>query len=552
MQNSNILPDDPEELKKLLLDAHKKIENYSVSLLERDNVIQSLRINNEQKEKRLNEQENLIIRLNEMLKNLKRNFYGVKSEKTELKDYYERGLFNEAELGLHDEETLFEDHAEKVSISSHTRRSRGRKKLPEELERKVEFHDISEDEKICTCGCRLENIGSEDSEQLVVIPPQVYVRKNVRFKYACKNCKGDERQEAGKVVVTSPFKTPQLLPGSNLSPETLTFLLLSKFLDHIPLYRLSEMFLRLKIQLPRGTMSNWIIGVYERYRHQLGFFHELVKEGKLIGIDETTYRVHNEKNREDKKFSYMWVLRGGLSNRTVVLYIYKETHSASFLKDYLNDFNGVIQTDGLETYNTHFKNHPDVILAGCMAHARRKFEDAFKQGKDKTAEKVLYYMRKLYATEDKIRNQEYLKKGLIDKIVEIRQKEAKPILEYLHKHLSEIRSGLPESVGVGRAIRYFLNEYPKLCKYLDNGYIYIDNNLVENSVRPFVLGRKNWLFSGVPEGAEASAFYYSLIQTFKLNNLNTMDACFQFFSKLPECKSPDEAKSLFLKILGWG
>jgi transposase len=144
VQNSNILPDDPEELKKLLLDAH--------------NVIQSLKINNEQKEKRLNEQENLIIRLNEMLKNLKRNFMGVKSERTELKDYYERGLFNEAELGLHDEETLFEEHAEKVSISSHTRRSRGRKKLPEDLERKVEFHDISEDEKICSCGCRLESI----------------------------------------------------------------------------------------------------------------------------------------------------------------------------------------------------------------------------------------------------------------------------------------------------------------------------------------------------------------------------------------------------------
>jgi hypothetical protein len=196
-----------------------------------------------------------------------RNFMGVKSERTELKDYYERGLLNEAKLGLHDEETLFEEHAEKVSISGHTRRSRGRKKLPENLERRIVPHDISEEEKICSCGCRLES--------------------------------------------------------------------------------------------------------------------------------------------------------------------------------------------------------------SCMAHARRKFEDVFKQGKDKTAEKVLYYMKKLYATEVKIRNQEYLKKGLIDKIVEIRQREAKPILEYLHGYLSEIRSGLPESVGVGRAIRYFLNEYPKLCKYLDNGYIYI-------------------------------------------------------------------------------
>ena len=552
MQNSTNLPNDPEELKKLLLDAHNKIQKYSESLLERENVIHSLRINNEEKEKRLGEQETLIIRLNEMLKSLKRNFYGVKSEKAELKDYYENGLFNEAELGLHDEETLFEEHAEKVNVSGHTRRSQGRKKLPENLERKVELHDISEEEKICSCGCRLEKIGSEDSEQLVVIPPEVYVRKNIRIKYACKNCKGDERQEAGKVVVTSPFKNPQLLPGSNLSPETLIFLLLSKFLDHIPFYRLSEMFLRLKIQLPRGTMSNWIIGVYERYKPILGFFHELVKGGKLIGIDETTYQVHNEKGRKNTTTSYMWVLRGGLPNKTAIVYIYRETHSAEFLREYLDGFDGVVQTDGLKTYNTHFKNHPDVILAGCMAHARRKFEDAYKQSKDKTAEKVLYYMRKLYATEDKIRSQEYLKKGLIEKIVEIRQKESKPILEYLHGFLSELRGGLPESIGVGSAIRYFLKEYSKLCKYLDNGYIYIDNNLVENSVRPFVLGRKNWLFSDVPEGAEASAFYYSLIQTFKVNNLNVMDACLKFFSELPGCKSPDEAKSLFCKILGWG
>ena len=141
-----------------------------------------MRINNEEKEKRLGEQETLIIRLNEMLKSLKRNFYGVKSEKAELKDYYENGLFNEAELGLHDEETLFEEHAEKVNVSGHTRRSQGRKKLPENLERKVELHDISEEEKICSCGCRLEKIGSEDSEQLVVIPPEVYVRKKIRIK----------------------------------------------------------------------------------------------------------------------------------------------------------------------------------------------------------------------------------------------------------------------------------------------------------------------------------------------------------------------------------
>ena len=561
MQIKDNLPNDPEELKKLLLSAHNEIENHKNVLqsqknktIELNTLVDSQKKELEIKTARINEQEGLIIRLNEILSNLKRTFMGVKSERTESKDYYEDGLFNEAELGLHDEDTLFEDHAEEVVVSGHTRKTRGRKKLPESLERVEEIHDISEEEKICDCGCRLETIGSEDSEQLVIVPANVYVRKHIRLKYACKNCKGDERQEAGKVIVTAPFKTPQLLPGSNLSPETQSFLVVSKLLDHIPFHRLSEILLRLHIQLPRGTMSNWIIGVYERYKPILGFFPDFLKNGQLIGIDETTFKVHNEKGRADTKKSFMWVLRGGLPGRTVVTYIYRETHSAEFLKGYLKDYRGVIQTDGLETYNTHFKNNPDVVLVGCMAHARRKFEDRYKQSKskDEIAGKVLYYMRKLYAIEDKIRKQDYLKRGMVDKIVEIRQAESKPILEYIKNYLLEKKSGVPESFGVGKAIQYFLNEYPKLIKYLDNGYIYIDNNLVENSVRPFVLGRKNWLFSGVPEGAEASAFYYSLLQTFKANNLNPMNACLEFFQNLPSCESTEDVKRLFCKILGWG
>ena len=552
MQNSNNLPNDPEELKKLLLEAQNQIDKYSNNLIELNNVIHNQKIELDLKVKKLTEKETLIIRLNEMLANLRRSHMGIKSEKIESKDYYENGLFNEAELGLHDTGTLFEAHADEITIPSHTRKSSGRKKLPENLVRMEVIHDIPEGEKICNCGCRLEHIGNEESEQLVIIPANVYVKKHIRLKYACKNCKGDEREGRGNIVVTAPFKAPHLLPGSNLSHETLSFLLVSKFMDHIPFYRLSEMFLRLQIQLPRGTMSNWIIGVYERYKPILGFFPELLMKGNLIGIDETPFKVHNEKDRKDTSTSYMWVLRGGLPNRTVVNYIYRQTHSALFLKEYLHGYLGAIQTDGLKTYNAHFKNHPDIILAGCMAHARRKFEEVFKQSKDEISEKVLYYIRKLYAIEDRIRKQDYLKKGMLDRIVEIRRSEAKPILEHLKNYLLEKRPTAPTEFGSGRAVSYFLKEYPKLIKYLNNGYIYIDNNLVENSVRPFVLGRKNWLFSGVPEGAEASAFYYSLLQTFKANNLNPMKACLDFFENLPLCHTTYDAKELFLKIMGWG
>jgi hypothetical protein len=138
---------------------------------------------------------------------------------------------------------------------------------------------------------------------------------------------------------------------------------------------------------------------------------------------------------------------------------------------------------------------------------------------------------------------------MVERIVEIRETESKPILEHLKTYLLEKRPTSPIEFGSGRTVSYFLKEYTKLIKYLDNGYIYIDNNLVENSVRPFVLGRKNWLFSGVPE---ASAFYYSLLQTFKANNLNPMKACLDFFEKLPLCHTTHDAKELFLKVVGWG
>jgi transposase len=551
VQDLKNLPNDPDKLKKLLLEAQSENKKLSTEFILQAKVVHDQKIEIDLKDKKLGDQEILIIRLNEMLSNLRRSHMGIKSEKTNLKDYYDKGLFNEAELGLHDEATLYEDHSEEVVIKSHTRGRKGRKKLPENLIRRDEIHDIPEEEKICNCGCRLDFIGNEESEHLVFIPASLYVRRHIRRKYACKNCKGDER-EKGKVVITSPFKTPQLIPGSNLSPETLSFLIISKFMDHIPFYRLSEMLLRLQIQLPRGTMSNWIIGVYERYKGILGFLKDFLYDGKLIGIDETPFKVHNEKDREDKKLSYMWVLRGGSPDRTVVIYIYRQTHSADFLKDYINGFKGVIQTDGLETYNTHFKNNPDIILAGCMAHARRKFEEIFKSSKDEVSGKVLYWIRKLYIIEDRIRKQDYLKKGMVDKIAEIRRMESQPILENLKNYLLEKKPTIPVHFGSGRAIRYFLNEYPKLIKYLDNGYIYIDNNLVENSIRPFALGRKNWLFSGVPEGAEASAFYYSLLQTFKANNLNAMNASLEFFQNLPLCQSTEDVKVLFKKIMGWG
>jgi hypothetical protein len=246
------------------------------------------------------------------------------------------------------------------------------------------------------------------------------------------------------------------------------------------------------------------------------------------------------------------VFRGGLYNKPIIYYEYRISRSAVFLREFLKGYTGYIQADGLATYNAHLKDNPNILLAGCFAHVRRKFEHAFKNSKDTVAEKVLYTIRKIYKVEEKIRTLEYYKKGNFEKIVEIRQSESKPLMDHLYNLILEESNNLKKSFEMKTALNYALKEWKKINLFLDHGEIYIDNNLVENAVRPFVLGRKNWLFADVPEGAEASAMYLSILQTFKANGLNPQEAAMKFFESLPACKTPLDTENLFKSILGWG
>ncbi|MCB1144977.1 MAG: IS66 family transposase [Leptospiraceae bacterium] len=559
MQLPENLPDDPEELKKIIINKQNQIQTLNSINQKKEDQIHALNSINKKKEDHIHTLENRIIqrdkaiqKLQDMFHDLQRMKFGIRSEKIDPTIYYQDLFFNEAELGLHDESTLFESHSDDTEVKAHKRKKVGRRPLPDHLERIPDFHDISEEEKTCSCGHRLTEISPEISEQIVIKPPEVYVRQHQRRKYVCNHCKGDERNEAGKIVITAPYKTPQILPGSNLTVETLSFLLIFKWLDAIPLYRLSQMLLRNKIEIPRSTMSNWVIGVYLRYRELFSFFRKLLMTGRLIGIDETTYQVHREEGRKNTSVSYLWAFRGGFPNKPIIYYQYRISRSAEFLKEFLNGYNGIIQTDALATYNAHLKENPHILLAGCFAHVRRKFENTFRKSKEKSAEKILYTIKKIYEVEEKIRNRDYYRNREFDKIVEKRQNESKPLMDHLYNLISEEFKNPKKSDGLKVAINYALKEWKKIILYLDHGEIYINNNLVENAIRPFVLGRKNWLFADVPEGAEASAMYLSIIQTFKANGLNPQTACEEFFSKLPTCNTPDEAENLFTSIIGWG
>jgi transposase len=489
--------------------------------------------------------------LQNLLADLQRDRFGRKSEKLDTYDLLQANLFNEAEIGLKDPETLIQGHSEILeleNVKSLNNRKEKRKTLPENLPRIEIIHDISEHQKKCSCGACLTKFGAESSEKLVIVPMKVYVEKHIRLKYICKECNGDERDEPGKIILTAENKN-ELLQKSIVTPEILSFALTSKFVDHIPFYRLSNILLRNGLEITRSTFSNWTISIYEKYKENFSFMKELYHEGKLIGIDETTLQVHNENGKEDTTTSYMWVLRGGTVDTPILKYIYRENRSAEFLVKYLQGYEGIIQTDGYSSYDSHFKNSKSIKHAACMAHARRYFEKEWKSNKSKFAFEILLLIKKLYAIEKDIRDKNLYSQSLFDEIKKIRQEKSKPIIEEIYLQLNNYRLTKNISIGVGKAISYILGQWDKLVLFLEHGEVFIDNNLVENAIRPFVLGRKNWLFSGSPKGAEASAFWYSIIETAKANKQEPHKFLLHLLKNLTNVKKETEFKQIFLKAL---
>lgn len=542
--------DSIEELKQHIASLTQSLNELKKISEEQKNQITSHIQNNNKLKQTNEEQKNRITYLEKLLIDFKNDKFGSKSEKLDPNDHLYGRLFNEAELGINAPDSLYEGHSETEHISSYSRKKSGRRPLPDNIPREEFFYDISDSEKICSCGNELKKIGEEISEQLFWVSAAVIVHRHIRRKYACEKCKGDERNEAGKIVVTAPAPA-QLLPKSILTPEFFTYILISKFLDHIPFYRMEKILLRYRIEVTRATFSNWIIEVYERYRHLFEFLKELLLEGRLLGIDETTLQVHNEKGRKDTQKSYMWILRGGTPDRPVLKYIYRESRSAEFLRGYLEGYSGIIQTDGYASYDTHFTDNESIIHIACMAHIRREFAKIWKSDKDPYAGEVLVQIRKVYFIEKEIRNLELHKNQNYAEIVRIRNERSKPILDFLHELLKSYALKYPPKTSMGKAARYALGQWDKMKLYLSQGESYIDNNLVENAVRPFVLGRKNWLFSGCPEGADASAFWYSLIQTVKANNKEPYAVLLAILKKLPLCQNTHDCKTIFFEAMGW-
>jgi transposase len=454
------------------------------------------------------------------------------SEKYE--DDKQASLFNEDEAVKPEpvDETACDSE---IPVKEHTRNKPGRKPIPENLPRKIIMNDLRDEEKHCVCGKELINIGEDTAERLVIIPQQVYVERTVTPKYVCPCCgkaKGDE--DAPSNIRTAPLP-PVLLPGSIASAALLAYIFIAKFCDGLPYYRLEKQFERIGVSISRQDMVNWQVAVFERLTLLFQLMMEQLKSGNVLRMDETTVQVMGEEDRKDTQKSYIWLARGGPPDKTVIILKYRPTRASVNIDEFVEGFAGFLQTDGYEGYDCALKRHRGIIHVGCFAHVRRKFFEAQKAGSQaKSASIGLKYIQKLYAIETELRI-----KDLCDAdFVAQRKAQTKPVLDDFKEWLDKVFIRAKAETLLQKAVNYAHNQWDKLIEYLNDAELTPDNNMSENAIRPFVIGRKNWLFYQSPAGAASACGMYSLIESAKCNGLEPAAYLTFLFEKAPLAVTP--------------
>ncbi len=454
--------------------------------------------------------------------------YGPSSEKVSAGQLR---LFNEAEQAAGEPEP-----PALLTVPAHERHRGARRPLPAALARIEVLHELPEAERICPHdGTVLVAIGEEISEQLDIVPASVRVIRHLRRKYACPCCEAH--------LVSAPLP-PQPIPKSLASPGTLAWVATAKYADGLPLHRQEAILARAGIELGRATLASWMVRLGEALAQPLvNLLRERLVAYDLVQMDETTVQVLNEPGRAATTSSYMWVARGGPPEQPIVLYEYAPSRGAEVPLRLLEGFRGYLQTDGYEGYNAVLKRE-GITGVGCMAHARRKFDEAWKSyGKAKTvsggrAQQALEFIRVLYRIERQAR--ELPAEARRD----LRRALAEPVLEELRSWLDAALPEVPPATPIGKALGYLASQWERLKRYLDDGRLAIDNNACENAIRPFVIGRRNWLFADSVRGAKASANLYSLIETAKANRIEPYRYLRHIFSEMPKARTVEDVEAL--------
>lgn len=478
------------------------------------------------------EKDNRISLLEDLIKQFQHKLYAPSSEKSSAKQL---SIFNEAEVSDADAtQDDVDNTSTPTTVAAHQRRKRTRFHLPPDIPCEDIIYDIPEHDKVCPHdGSVLKVIDSDDHKQLDIIPAQLKVLVHRRLKYACPCC--DQH------IVTAT-KPKQPIEKSIASPGLLATIATQKYCDALPLYRQSEIFKRLGIDLDRTNLANWMVRCGALVQPLINLLLEHICAQPVVHLDETTNQVLNEPGKTAQSKSYMW-LTAAYGKQPAIVFRYDATRSERVPLDILNDTVSTIMVDGYTGYGKACLTY-NITRLGCWAHARRKFVEAKQvqpKGKTGKADLALSFIQKLYAIEKQIKEQPP------DQRYAIRQQHAKPIIDKLRQWLEKSLPTVPPKTQLGKALTYLHNQWDCLVRYLDDGHYPIDNNQAENSIRPFAIGRKNWLFANSQAGATASANLYSLIETAKLNGLNPLDYLKQVFTALPNAQTINDIE----RMLPW-
>ena len=475
----------------------------------------------EEKDRRIAELEQQIHWFVTQIRLAKNKQFGVSSEQTNV---IQMSIFNEAESTA--DLTLSDPELTEVKTHYRKRTRLTTDKLPKDLPVEVIEHKLPVKECVCQdCGNTLHTMGREKREELKIIPAKAVIVRHIRHVYACRRC---ETISDHVPIIKADMPEP-VIKGGFASPDTIAHIAVQKFMMASPLYRQEQEWKQKGILLSRQTMSNWLIKaskdwlepIYKAMKHRLC-------EHEVLHGDETVLQVLKEPGKTAQSKSYMWLFRtSGEAKHQIVLYEYQPDRKHIHPEKFLKNFSGYLHADG---YNGYHKLSENITVVGCWAHLRRKLFDALKiLPKDKQsnsfAAKGVAYCDKLFHFEKQfasLTDENRLKE---------RERRSKPLMDEFFNWMEQLNA-LPNTL-LGKAAHYAKSQRKYLERYVLDGRLEISNNRAERSIKPFVIGRKNWLFSNTPNGARASAIYYSLIVTARENGLNPFEYLAWIFTNAP-------------------
>ncbi len=432
---------------------------------------------------------------------------------------------NQPSLFEEEKEEITQEDDPEVEHIERKRKKGGKRPIPKDIPIIRVEHDISEADKVCSCGECMIRMKSFSSFQYDVTPARFSAIENIRFVYACA-------AKCGAKLKTVPV-APSVLPRSQVTPSLLAMIGVQKFEDALPLTRQAKIFKqRFGVPFSDTTLSNWMIKASElRLTPIIDRLEEYLLQCNYLQADETTLQVLKEKNKKAQSKSYLW-LRISHDKKPIVLMHYSANRSGNTAESLFKGFKGHLQTDGYPGYNT-VANNEGVTQLGCWAHARRKFADIVKSGVSDTQSKLyaneaIEMIAQLYKIEKEIKDLPP------DQKLKIRKEKSRPIVEKIKTWLDENFLKVQALDGaIAKAFVYLNNQFSKLSVFLEDGHLAIDNNNAERHVRPIALGRKNWLFATSTKGADALANWYSIIETAKANGLEPYQYLTYLFTQLP-------------------